>query len=100
MVSSLPKLLVLPPTLILPNTTTTESLYTCYQTHNNLTTGLAWPLCSVQLSSNMHAASDSKSCIRRSNMMNNLTPQIFCDPLNDMNLHYFVSPRNRTLETE
>eukprot|EP00090_Calanus_glacialis_P006390 TRINITY_DN14985_c0_g1_i1.p1 TRINITY_DN14985_c0_g1~~TRINITY_DN14985_c0_g1_i1.p1 ORF type:complete len:720 (+),score=264.67 TRINITY_DN14985_c0_g1_i1:64-2223(+) len=87
------------PIFYLPNTTTTESLYTCYQTHNNLTTGLAWPLCSVQLSSNMHAASDSKACIRRSNLMNNLTPQTFCDPLNDVNLHYFVSPRNRTLET-
>ena len=33
-------------------------------------------------------------------MMNNLTPQKFCDPLNDVSLHYFVSARNRTLENE
>jgi hypothetical protein len=76
-----------------------ESLYTCYQTHN-LTNGLA-SLCSVQLISHMHTASDSKTSIRRFNLMNNLTPQTFCDPLNDVNLHYLVSPLNsyRTQES-
>jgi len=87
------------PIFYLPNTSITESLYTCYQEYNNLPSGLAWPLCSVQLSSNMHAAGDSETCVRRSNLLNNLTPQTFCDPLNDVSIHYFVSPRNRTLET-
>eukprot|EP00092_Neocalanus_flemingeri_P064854 GFUD01078765.1.p1 GENE.GFUD01078765.1~~GFUD01078765.1.p1 ORF type:complete len:728 (-),score=215.66 GFUD01078765.1:216-2399(-) len=87
------------PIFYLPDTTTTEDLYTCSLTHNNLTSGLSWPLCSVQLSSNMHAASDSQTCMRRSNLLNNLTPQQFCDPLSDSNLHYFVSARNRTQES-
>jgi len=87
------------PIFYLPNTLTTDSLYSCFEAHNNLTTGLAWPLCSVQLSSNMHAASDSQTCMRRSNLLNNLTPQKFCDPLSDSNLHYFVSPRNSTLDS-
>jgi len=86
------------PIFYIQNTTTTDNLYTCYQAYNTLTTGMAWPLCSVQLSSNMHASRDSETCVRRSNMMNNLTPQKFCDPLNDVTLHYFVSSRNRTLE--
>jgi len=86
------------PIFYLHNTTTTDNLYTCYLAHNNLATGMTWPLCSVQLSSNMHATRDSETCVRRSNMMNNLTPQKFCDPLNDVSLHYFVSSRNRTLE--
>jgi len=85
------------PIFYLPNTTTTESLYSCYINHNNITSGLAWPLCSVQLSSNMHASTDSQTCMRRSNLLNNLTPQTFCDPLSDTNLHYMVSARNQSL---
>jgi len=87
------------PIFYLHDTNTTDNLYDCYQEHNNQTTALAWPLCSVQLSSNMHATRDSKTCVRRSNMINNLTPQKFCDPLNDVSLHYFVSARNKTLDT-
>jgi len=87
------------PIFYLPNTNTTENLYNCYLTHNNVTSGLAWPLCSVELSSNMHAASDSETCMRRSDLENNLTPQKFCDPLSDSNLFYFVSGRNRTLDS-
>ena len=80
------------------NANTTEALYKCFLDHNNVTSGLQWPLCSVQMSANMHAAGDSETCIRRSNLINSLEPTRFCDPLSDVNLHYFVSPRNQTME--
>ena len=75
---------------------TTESLYSCWAEHNNVTAGLAWPLCSVEMGANMHAAVNSETCIRRSNLQNSLEPPHFCDPLSDVSLHYFVTERNAT----
>ena len=75
---------------------TTESLYACWSEHNNMTAGLAWPLCSVEMGANMHAAVNSETCIRRSNLQNSLEPPHFCDPLSDVSLHYFVTERNET----
>ena len=77
----------------------TEELYQCYQTHNDVTQGLSWPLCSVQMSANMHAAQSSETCIRRTDLQNQLEPTHFCDPLSDVNLHYFVTPRNKSQDS-
>ena len=41
----------------------------------------------------MHAAMDSETCVRRSNLQNSLEPPHFCDPLSDVSLHYFVTSR-------
>lgn len=76
------------PIFYLPDSETTEQLYQCYKDYNNKT--LAWPLCSVEMKANMHAATDSKTCTRRSNLNNNLEPVQFCDPLADINIHYSV----------
>ena len=37
------------PIFYIPDTATTESLYECFLEHNNVTAGLSWPLCSVQV---------------------------------------------------
>ena len=37
------------PIFYIPDTATTESLYECFREHNNVTAGLSWPLCSVQV---------------------------------------------------
>ena len=74
------------PIFYLPESQTTEELYQCYLAHNTPT--LAWPLCSVEMKANMNAATDSKTCIRRSNLNNNLEPVHFCDALSDINIHY------------
>ena len=77
------------PIFYLPDSQTTEALYQCYQDHN--LPPLAWPLCSVEMKANMHAATDSETCTRRSHLNNNLEPVHFCDPLADINIHYSVS---------
>ena len=41
----------------------------------------------------MHAAMDSETCVRRSNLQNSLEPPHFCDPLSDVSLHYFATSR-------
>jgi len=84
------------PIFYIRDSETSESLYSCWAEHNNLTAGLAWPLCSVQMGANMHAAVNSETCIRRSNLQNSLEPPHFCDPLSDVSLHYFVTERNAT----
>jgi len=88
------------PIFYIKNTNVTESLYNCFLDHNNVTSGLSWPLCSVQMSANMHAAVNSETCIRRSDIINNLEPTHFCDPLSDVNLHYFVTARNKSSSHE
>ncbi|KAL8588743.1 hypothetical protein ACOMHN_042085 [Nucella lapillus] len=45
-----------------------------------------FPLCAMQLVSAMTAAGDSQTCMRRSNLVTNLNPSIFCDPLGDSNI--------------
>ena len=77
------------PIFYLPESETTEGLYECQQKYN--TPPLSWPLCSVEMKANMHAATDSKTCTRRSHLNNNLEPVLFCDPLADINIHYSVA---------
>ena len=77
------------PIFYLPESDSTEELYQCFLQHNNNT--LAWPLCSVEMKANMHAATDSETCYRRSHLNNNLEPVQFCDPLADKNIHYSLA---------
>ena len=79
------------PIFYLPESQTTEELYQCYQEHN--LPPLAWPLCSVEMKANMHAATDSKTCVRRSHLNNNLEPVHFCDPLSDINIQYSLAEK-------
>ena len=41
-----------------------------------------------------------KNYYRRSDIINNLEPTHFCDPLSDVNLHYFVTARNKSSSHE
>ena len=83
------------PIFLLENSTFAQDIHECYDNHN-IKRPLHWPLCALELSSNMYAAKDSETCLRRSSLFN-LSPVSRCDPLSDDNIHYFVSPR---LETE
>ena len=74
------------PIFYLPDIEKTEELYQCFLQHNNQS--LAWPLCAVEMKANMHAATNSETCTRRSHLNNNLEPVHFCDPLADINIHY------------
>ncbi|KAJ3651438.1 hypothetical protein Zmor_017482 [Zophobas morio] len=59
----------------------------CFDKYNNhsFSTQRDRSLCSLQLTSFMYAATNSSTCIRRSNMITNLNPVKFCDPLGDNN---------------
>ncbi|GAU90889.1 hypothetical protein RvY_03245 [Ramazzottius varieornatus] len=72
----------------------------CLHRFNNRTAsggGAPWPLCSAQLKNFMFAAKDSKSCIRRSEMMTNLNPQGRCDPLSDFNVWSILNSLSKNL---
>lgn len=58
----------------------------------------SYPLCAMQLQAAMAAAKDSETCIRRSNMIMNLTPMQYCDPMGDWNIVTTVkdTPNNVT----
>lgn len=92
------------PIFLVEDSQTTDFLIEdCFEKHNKITenrTKLDWPLCSVELKSNMYAARDSETCVRRSNLQNNITPVKVCDQLSDYNVYYFLEPRNGTKGTE
>ncbi|PVD27737.1 hypothetical protein C0Q70_12909 [Pomacea canaliculata] len=46
----------------------------------------SYPLCAIQLISAMRGAKDSETCIRRSNLVTNLNPSKYCDPMGDENI--------------
>ncbi|KAK6634075.1 hypothetical protein RUM44_004683 [Polyplax serrata] len=72
-----------------------EFLEQCFQKHNahDLEFQTSRSLCAVELTSHMLAAVDSRTCIRRSSMINNLTPMRYCDPLLGLNIHLPLYPR-------
>jgi len=89
------------PIFLVENSTTTDYLIEdCFEAHNKIINGTEpdWPLCSVELKSNMYAAVDSETCMRRSNIMNTITPVRVCDPLSDNNIIFFLKARNGTSE--
>ena len=81
------------PIFYLENSTVAEHIHSCYSDHNDQTE-LAWPLCSLELKSNMYGSGDSVTCLRRSSLFS-ISPVRVCDPLSDDNIHYFLSPRLR-----
>ena len=81
------------PIFYLENSTVAEQIHSCYSEHNDRT-DLSWPLCSLELSSNMYGSGDSVTCLRRSSLFS-ISPVRVCDPLSDDNIHYFLSPRQQ-----
>ena len=81
------------PIFYLENTTVAEQVHSCYSNHNHQAQ-LAWPLCSLELRSNMYGSGDSVTCLRRSSLFS-ISPVRVCDPLSDDNIHYFLSPRDK-----
>lgn len=61
----------------------------CFETHNVHVQG-DQQLCAVELLAYMFAVGDSKTCIRRSNLIMNLNPVKVCDPIGDQN--FWLSP--------
>ncbi|RZB39345.1 Nicastrin and/or Peptidase M28 domain containing protein [Asbolus verrucosus] len=66
----------------------------CFSKHNNYSfdSQRDRSLCSLQLVSFMFAATNSPTCIRRSNLITNLNPPKLCDPLGDKNVWATLFP--------
>uniref|UniRef100_T1JAP2 Nicastrin n=1 Tax=Strigamia maritima TaxID=126957 RepID=T1JAP2_STRMM len=70
----------------------------CYQKFNSPNSGKEdkWPFCAAELKANMLGAKDTKTCIRRSNLVTNLQQIQMCDPLGDHNIWLTVLPTNKS----
>lgn len=66
-----------------------EKLINCYHKYNSfdMKNQHDRALCSVQINSLMSAAGSTETCMRRTNMVKNLTPTRYCDPLQGKNVY-------------
>lgn len=65
-----------------------------YENHNERS------LCALQINSFMFAATDTPTCLRRSNSVLNVNPVKFCDPLAGDNVWASLFPLNQTKEEQ
>ncbi|CAH1796310.1 unnamed protein product [Owenia fusiformis] len=78
------------PIIALANQTEVDYIINdCYERFNKPVNGepREYPLCSAELKARMDAAKDTPTCQRRSNLIQNLNPDHFCDPLGDYNVY-------------
>ncbi|CAL8278900.1 unnamed protein product [Lota lota] len=77
----------------------TEVIRQCYLNHNRVVNGSApsYPLCAMELSSHMHAVTNTVTCMRRSsNGAFSLNPEVVCDPLGNNNVWGSTKSLNNT----
>lgn len=84
------------PMFYMENQTYIEDIRICFQKHNayRLEDQKSRPLCALEMQSFMFAAVNSESCIKRNDFQLNISPQQFCDPLGDRNIHWPLVPLN------
>ncbi|XP_059482023.1 nicastrin [Neocloeon triangulifer] len=82
------------PIFFVHNDTSIKKITDCFTKHNSVREGMAGrSLCAMEMQAFMIAAKDSETCIRRSNMINNLNPMRYCDPMGDRNVWATLFPR-------
>ncbi|CAG9854280.1 unnamed protein product [Phyllotreta striolata] len=71
-----------------------ELIRSCFEKFNNFSYSeqIDRSLCSLELKSFMFATTNTPTCIRRSNIVSNLNPQKFCDPLGNQNIWASLQP--------
>uniref|UniRef100_A0A672RGH7 Nicastrin n=1 Tax=Sinocyclocheilus grahami TaxID=75366 RepID=A0A672RGH7_SINGR len=88
------------PVFALKDENQTQVIRKCYQDHNLRVNGSApqYPLCAMQLFSHMHAATDTVTCMRRTDLQNrfSINPEVLCDPLSDFNVWTSTRPLNNS----
>uniref|UniRef100_U5EXI1 Nicastrin n=1 Tax=Corethrella appendiculata TaxID=1370023 RepID=U5EXI1_9DIPT len=72
-----------------------EKLIDCFEKFNNfdIENQKYRSLCSIQVKAFMSAAVSSEVCIRRTQLLNNLNPVRYCDPLQGKNVYATLFPR-------
>uniref|UniRef100_A0A673H6C9 Nicastrin n=1 Tax=Sinocyclocheilus rhinocerous TaxID=307959 RepID=A0A673H6C9_9TELE len=88
------------PVFALKDENQTRVIRKCYEDHNLRVNGSApqYPLCAMQLFSHMHAATDTVTCMRRTDLQNrfSINPEVLCDPLSDFNVWTSTRPLNNS----
>ncbi|KAH1011834.1 hypothetical protein HUJ04_001115 [Dendroctonus ponderosae] len=76
------------PMFYMHNDSEVSAIRHCFQAFNNhsFATQAARSLCSLELNAFMYGTTNTQTCIRRSNVVTNLNPVKFCDPLGDSNV--------------
>ncbi|XP_043915467.1 nicastrin isoform X1 [Protopterus annectens] len=86
------------PIFLLEDQNETHVIRQCYWDHNVPVNGSspAYPLCSMQLFSHMHAVTNSVTCMRRSSIQStfSINPEVVCDALSDYNVWSVLKPVN------
>ncbi|XP_061432796.1 nicastrin [Lethenteron reissneri] len=90
------------PVFLLRDANETSAVLQCVRDHNvpiNATSKVVdYPLCAIQLKSHMHGVRDTVTCMRRSNLFNNLNPELVCDSLGDYNVLGVLQPINQSMK--
>ncbi|XP_042879165.1 nicastrin-like [Penaeus japonicus] len=83
------------PIFLITNQTSVENIQNCFEKFNNPVNGMPrdWPLCSMELKSNMYGTTNSEVCIRRASI-GPISTDNFCDPLFDYNIWGTLKPMN------
>ncbi|XP_077284320.1 nicastrin [Arctopsyche grandis] len=79
-----------------------NKIYDCFIKFNSfdLNTQSSRSLCAVEMDAFMFAAVNSEVCIRRSNIVRNLSPIRYCDPLSDRSIFTTLFPRGSYSEKD
>lgn len=87
------------PIFLITNQTSVNNIQNCFEKFNKPVNGMPrdWPLCSLELKSNMYGTTNSEVCMRRASI-GPLSTDNFCDPLYDYNIWGTLKPMNMSEE--
>lgn len=71
----------------------------CYEKYNSIdvmSMPKGYSLCAMEIKDIMDGAKDTPTCHRRTNLVNNLNPQGYCDPLSNLNVYSYVDALNKS----
>ncbi|XP_047492958.1 nicastrin-like [Penaeus chinensis] len=87
------------PIFLITNQTSVDNIHSCFEKFNKPVNGMPrdWPLCSMELKSNMFGTTNSEVCMRRASI-GPLSTDNFCDPLYDYNIWGTLKPMNMSEE--
>lgn len=87
------------PIFLITNQTSVDNIHSCFEKFNKPVNGMPrdWPLCSLELKSNMYGTTNSEVCMRRASI-GLISTDNFCDPLYDYNIWGTLKPMNMSEE--
>ena len=84
------------PIFLIDDADSIKNIINCYNTHNNPDNSVDYPLCAIELVSDMFGTTNSEVCMRRALLSSIVHPVNFCDPLYDFNIWGSLKPMNHS----